>query len=74
MERDVTVVEVGLRDGLQTVDTFFPTEAKQAWIGAAAAVGVPEIRVTSLVPPKVMPQFVDSAEVVEHSLPKGFVS
>ena len=40
---DVTVREVGLRDGLQNVSTFFPTAAKQQWLRAEAAAGMPEI-------------------------------
>ena len=62
-DRDVRVVEVGPRDGLQLVRDFFPTDEKIAWVQAEAAAGVPEIEVTSLVPPKLLPQFAD-AEVV----------
>ena len=63
-DRDVTVCEVGLRDGLQNLETFFPTDQKLAWIRAEAAAGVREIEVTSFVPPKLVPQFVDAQEVV----------
>ncbi len=62
------VCEVGLRDGLQLVSTFFPTEQKLAWIRAEAAAGVREIEVTSFVPPKLVPQFVDAEEVVREAL------
>lgn len=65
---DVHVCEVGLRDGLQLVPQFFSTEEKIAWIRAEAAAGIREIEVTSLVPPKVVPQFVDAAEVVDAAL------
>jgi len=68
MQTDVTIREVGPRDGLQMVHTFFPTEAKKAWISAEAASGVTEIQVTSFVPVKVIPQFADNAEVVTHAL------
>lgn len=51
---EVRVCEVGLRDGLQLVSTFFPTEQKLAWIRAEAAAGVREIEVTSFVPPKLV--------------------
>ena len=61
---DVEVREVGLRDGLQSVSTFFPTEEKIAWVRAEAACGMPEIEVCSFVPPKLIPQFSDAAEVV----------
>lgn len=65
---DVRVCEVGLRDGLQLVSSFFPTEQKLAWIRAEAAAGVREIEVTSFVPPKLVPQFVDAEEVVREAL------
>ncbi len=65
---DVTVREVGLRDGLQIHPTFMPTESKIAWIEAEAAAGVREIEVTSYVPPKLIPQFVDAEEVTRRAL------
>ena len=67
MERDVILREVGLRDGLQMVKSQFPTEAKKQWISAAVAAGMPEIEVCSFVPPHVVPQFSDHAEVVAHA-------
>ena len=65
---DVTVCEVGLRDGLQMLETFFPTQDKLTWIRAEAEAGVREIEVTSFVPPKLVPQFVDAHQVVEGAL------
>jgi hydroxymethylglutaryl-CoA lyase len=65
---DVEVREVGLRDGLQGIATFFPTELKKAWLRQESAAGVPDIEVCSFVPPKVSGQFVDSAEVVADAL------
>lgn len=67
-DRDVTVCEVGLRDGLQMVDSFVPTAEKLAWIRAEAAAGMPEIEVTSFVPPKLVPQFVDAGAVAAEAL------
>ena len=67
-EVDVQVREVGLRDGLQSVATFFPTEEKIAWVRAEAACGMPEIEVCSFVPPKLIPQFSDALEVAAASL------
>lgn len=64
-DRDVTVCEVGLRDGLQSLDTFFPTDQKIAWLQAEWAAGVPEIEVTSFVPPKLVPQFTDAEALVQ---------
>ena len=61
---DIEVSEVGLRDGLQMLQAFFPTADKLAWIEAEAAAGVREIEVTSFVPAKVVPQFTDAEDVV----------
>lgn len=65
---DVLVSEVGPRDGLQNTKQFMPTEYKKKWISAAAAAGLREIEVCSFVPPKLIPQMVDAAEVVAHAL------
>lgn len=65
---DVHVCEVGLRDGLQMLSTFVPTATKLEWIRAEAAAGMREIEVTSFVPPKLVPQFVDAADVVQGAL------
>lgn len=65
---DIVVSEVGPRDGLQSIKTIMPTEAKKAWITAEAAAGVPEIEVGSFVPASVLPQLADTAELVAHAL------
>ena len=63
MTRDVTVRDVGPRDGLQLVKKVLPTETKLAWIRADIAAGVPEIECCSFVPPHVIAQFADAVEV-----------
>jgi hydroxymethylglutaryl-CoA lyase len=60
----ILISEVGPRDGLQSIDRIMPTEAKKAWIAAEAAAGVREIEVGSFVPPSLLPQMADTAEVV----------
>lgn len=65
---DVLVSEVGPRDGLQSIRSIMPLEAKKAWISAEAASGVREIEVGSFVPAKLLPQLADTAEVVAHAL------
>lgn len=67
MNRDIDVVvsEVGPRDGLQSIETIFPTDAKLEWIRTEAAAGVPKMQVGSFVPPKLLPQLADTAEVVK---------
>jgi hydroxymethylglutaryl-CoA lyase len=64
-DTDVLVSEVGPRDGLQSVKRTMPTAAKLAWIGALADAGLTEIEVGSFVPPKLLPQMADAAEVVQ---------
>jgi hydroxymethylglutaryl-CoA lyase len=61
---EILVSEVGPRDGLQSIDRVMPLEAKKAWIAAEAAAGVREIEVGSFVPPSLLPQMADTAEVV----------
>ena len=68
IERDVWVREVGTRDGLQSIPTQFSTDAKLEWIRREAAAGVPEIEVGSFVPPKLLPQMADTADVVSGAL------
>ena len=64
---DIEISEVGPRDGLQSIKTIMPTEAKKAWIKAEYEAGVPEIEVGSFVPPKVLPQLADTQEIVEYA-------
>lgn len=68
IERDVTVVEVGPRDGLQSVASTMATPAKLKWIDALAAAGLDHIQVGSFVSPRALPQMADCADVVRHAL------
>lgn len=56
--------EVGLRDGLQSIQTLLPTAQKIEWVRAAHAAGQREIEVGSFVPPRLMPQLADTADVL----------
>lgn len=64
----IEISEVGPRDGLQSIKTFMPLEAKKKWVSAAAEAGVPEIEVGSFVPAHILPQLDDTAELVAHAL------
>jgi hydroxymethylglutaryl-CoA lyase len=68
MRQKIALREVGLRDGLQIHPSFMQTPDKLAWIAAEAASGMPEIEVTSYVPPKLIPQFADAGPVTEGAL------
>jgi hydroxymethylglutaryl-CoA lyase len=67
----VTIREVGLRDGLQSIARTVPTEIKLEWLRAAHAAGLREIEVGSFVPARLLPQLADTAELVDaaHALP-----
>ena len=56
--------EVGLRDGLQSIQTILPTARKCEWIADAYAAGQREIEVGSFVPAKLLPQLADTAELL----------
>jgi len=60
----VTVREVGLRDGLQSIARTVPTEQKLEWLRGAYAAGMREIEVGSFVPARLLPQLADTAELV----------
>ncbi len=63
MSIDIIVSEVGPRDGLQSIDQVMPTAAKKQWIQSQFEAGTREIEVGSFVPPKLLPQMADSAEI-----------
>lgn len=63
----ILVSEVGLRDGLQSIEDIMPVAARKEWIAAEAAAGVREIEVGSFVSPKLLPQMAATAELVEFA-------
>lgn len=68
MGETVTVCEVGPRDGLQMAKGVMPAPVKTRWIAAIAAAGVGEIEVGSFVPPALIPQMADTAEIVRRAV------
>src|SRR5690606_12829624 len=48
--------------------TFLPTEQKLAWLRKEASLGVTDFEITSFVPPVVIPQFADAAEVARAAV------
>lgn len=65
--RAVSIREVGLRDGLQSLSVVMPTQTKLDWIDAAYAAGQREIEVGSFVPARLLPQLADTAELIAHA-------
>jgi len=72
----VTLREVGLRDGLQSIATVMPTGRKLEWIRREYEAGVREIEVGSFVPARLLPQLADTAELLAYAktLPGLFAS
>jgi hydroxymethylglutaryl-CoA lyase len=60
---EVTLYEVGPRDGLQNESRMIPTDDKVRFIDALSQTGLPAIEITSFVNPKWIPQLADGAEV-----------
>jgi hydroxymethylglutaryl-CoA lyase len=72
LPRQVKIVEVGPRDGLQNEKQIVPTAAKVELIEALAKTGLSHIEITSFVSPKWIPQLADGAEVATQlKLPAG---
>ncbi|MCC8392554.1 hydroxymethylglutaryl-CoA lyase [Paraburkholderia sp. MMS20-SJTR3] len=63
----VVIREVGLRDGLQSIQSILATEQKIEWIADAYAAGQREIEVGSYVPARLLPQLADTAELVAYA-------
>ncbi|KGA98582.1 hydroxymethylglutaryl-CoA lyase [Alkalihalobacillus alcalophilus ATCC 27647 = CGMCC 1.3604] len=61
--KEITLKEVGPRDGLQNEKKWVATEDKIAWIDRLSESGLKSIEVTSFVPPKWIPALSDSYEV-----------
>ena len=64
LPRQVTLVEVGPRDGLQNESQPVASSVKVELVQRLQAAGLREIEVTSFVSPKWVPQMADNAEVM----------
>ena len=71
MSKKIEVIEVGPRDGFQSVKadcSLIPTEEKLKVIDELIASGVQHMEFTSFVSPKAIPQLADAAEVTKTVL------
>lgn len=66
----VNVVEIGPRDGFQSVKEFIPTEVKEKIIDGVISAGFKKVQITSFVSPKAIPQMRDAKQVTEYVLSK----
>ena len=67
--RNIAIVEVGPRDGLQNESASVPTEVKIEFIRRAVDAGIRRIEVASFVSPRRVPQMAD-AEAILKALPR----
>ena len=67
-ESRVFVREVMLRDGLQNIPEFIPTEAKIELFRLIVASGLRSMEITSFVSPRAIPQFQDAAQMARAAL------
>jgi len=61
---EVTIYEVGARDGLQNEQAIIPTATKAEFVRRLAAAGAPVVEATSFVHPKWVPQLADAADLM----------
>ena len=71
---DVTLYEVGPRDGLQNESRLIPTDNKVQLIDALSDTGLRAIEITSFVNPKWIPQLADGVEVAQRVRRKSSVN
>ncbi|HEY2593879.1 MAG TPA: hydroxymethylglutaryl-CoA lyase [Chloroflexota bacterium] len=63
--REVRIVEVGPRDGLQNEPAEIPTDAKVRYVDLLSAAGLKWIEVTSFVHPRAVPRMADADAVFQ---------
>lgn len=68
MNRKITIVECGPRDGWQSLPSIIPTQKKLELIDSMFLCGVNAMEVCSFVSPKAIPQMSDSFEVATHCI------
>ena len=61
---EITIYEVGPRDGLQNESALVPTAVKAEFVRRLLAAGLPVVEATSFVHPRWVPQLADAAELV----------
>lgn len=62
---EITIYEVGARDGLQNEKSIVPADTKAEFIRRLAAAGLETIETTSFVNPQWVPQLADASQVLE---------
>lgn len=63
--KEIKIVEVGPRDGLQSEPEILPTDSKVLFIEKAIQAGIRRLEVASFVHPKLVPQMADAEALIE---------
>ncbi|MFD1928610.1 hydroxymethylglutaryl-CoA lyase [Sporosarcina siberiensis] len=71
LPEEVTLIEVGPRDGLQNESKHVQEKDKIAFIHALQEAGITEMELTSFVSPKWVPQMADAAHIVKKTKKVG---
>ncbi len=69
LPEQVTIWEVGPRDGLQNESTVLPVQVRAAFVGRLAAAGLRVIETTSFVHPRWVPQLADAEALMDTVQP-----
>jgi len=64
MSQSIELVEVGMRDGFQSIHSIIPTGSKIAIMEALYAAGIRRFEATSFVNPAAVPQLADAVEIM----------
>lgn len=62
---EISIVEVGPRDGLQSEPEILTTDSKVTFVEMAIAAGIRRLEVASFVHPKLVPQMADAEALIE---------
>lgn len=70
---NVTIVEVGPRDGLQNISEYLPAETKVEFIRRLHQTGLNTVELTSIVSPRAVPQLRDYSQVLKKFADAGLL-
>jgi hydroxymethylglutaryl-CoA lyase len=70
LPQSVKIIEVGPRDGFQSIKSWIPTELKLQIIDELVKSNFKKIEITSFVHPKAIPQMKDAKDIVRSTLQK----
>jgi hydroxymethylglutaryl-CoA lyase len=67
-QKSMTIVEVGPRDGFQSIEKLIPTDKKIEMIDRLYDAGIRRMEATAFVSQQAVPQLADAAEILRHAM------